>query len=261
MNFLPDNYESPKDAGNWMKLQEGENRIRILTKPIIGWEDWMDKKPIRFHYGAKPSHPVDPKKAIKHFWAMVVWNYSVEKIQILEVTQASIRKPLESLAQDKEWGAPFFYDIKIKKEGEGVDTEYSVSPVPHKKTPQNVIDSFNAKPCFLDAMFKGEDPFVVSPGQKPTPGIFYDEGVSVEETVDMGTPLERIMQVAQGEGQDPIMVVDYVKERAKARQESPETTASLALSNVKNFFIGFQKWKDNLQVQAQPSKVVPLPQS
>lgn len=159
MSFLPENYESPKSSNYYFKLQDGENRIRILTAPIIGWEDWQEKKPIRFSYDNKPAKSIDPKKPVKHFWAFVVYNYADQKIQIMQITQATIRKAIESLCKDSDWGDPYAYDIKILKSGEGVDTEYSVNPVPHKPTDPSIIEMFNENRCNLNALFTSEDPF------------------------------------------------------------------------------------------------------
>ncbi len=91
MSFLPENYESPKQSGQYMKLADGDNRIRILTRPVMGWEDWQDKSPVRFAFDNKPLKSIDPKKPIRHFWAFVVYNYNEQKIQILNITQATIR--------------------------------------------------------------------------------------------------------------------------------------------------------------------------
>lgn len=160
MSFLPDDYEAPKSNNNYFKLQDGENRIRVLSKPIIGWEDWtLEKKPIRFRMDQKPSKSIDPKKPVRHFWSFLIYNILENKIQIMNVTQATIRKAIESLSKDSDWGAPYHYDIKIVKSGEGVDTEYHVNPVPHKPLNQDVIDMFNAIPCNLEALFTNEDPF------------------------------------------------------------------------------------------------------
>lgn len=159
MSFLPENYESPRTSNFYMKMQEGENRIRILTRPIMGWEDWQDKKPIRFTYDKKPAKSLDPKKPIRHFWAFVVFNYVEQKIQIFHITQATIRKALEGLCRDQDWGDPYHYDIKIIKSGEGVDTEYHINPVPHKPIDQEVVEMFNENRCNLEALFTSEDPF------------------------------------------------------------------------------------------------------
>jgi len=170
--FLPEDYEAPRVGGYYMKLQQGENRIRILSQPILGWEDWSaEGKPIRFAYDKKPEKAINPAKPVKHFWAFIVWNYKDEQIQILQVTQAGVRKGLEALSKDADWGAPFFYDIKIIKEGEEMKTKYMVNPLPHKPTALHIIESFNARPCYLEALYQNEDPFATHWGKK-TPGIF-----------------------------------------------------------------------------------------
>jgi hypothetical protein len=159
MQFLPKGYQAPKSSNNYMKFQAGENKFRILSTPVIGWEDWQDKRPIRFGFDSKPSKSIDPKKPVKHFWAMIVWNYSEEQIQILHLTQTSIREAIETLVNDENWGAPYCYDIKVFKTGEKIDTEYKVTPVPHKALDPYVIGQFTQKPCNLEAIFTTIDPF------------------------------------------------------------------------------------------------------
>lgn len=159
MSFLPVDYEAPKSNSFYMRLQDGENRLRILTRPVMGWEDWRDKKPIRFRMDAKPDKPVDPTKPIKHFWAFVVWNCIAEEIQILEITQATLRRSLETLIKDADWGNPFGYDIKIVKTGELVNTKYAINPVPHREIDRFIVNAFNERRCNLNALFDGKDPF------------------------------------------------------------------------------------------------------
>jgi len=171
MKFLPDDYQAPKSSGYYMKLQEGENKIRILSQPVLGWEDWVEQKPIRHRMDKKPQKSHDPSKPIKHFWAFVVWNYLEEKIQILHITQTTIRNKLESLCKDSDWGDPYFYDIKIIKEGKGKDTDYTVNPLPHKDLNPVVIKKFEETPCYLPALFENENPFAEGMPNR-TPGIF-----------------------------------------------------------------------------------------
>lgn len=192
MNFLPDNYIAPKSSNFYMKIQEGENRIRILTRPVFGWEDWQDKKPLRFEFDKKPAKPIDPKKPIKHFWAFIVYNYAEEQIQIMHITQASIRKSIEALCNDKDWGAPFSYDIKIKKIGEGMNTEYSVNPIPHKPIDPSIIAAFKERPCDLEALFTGEDPFT---SKKYTP-MGVDSGIDKVSKVEE-IPVKKVISQAQ----------------------------------------------------------------
>lgn len=158
--WLPENYVTPKGNSHYMKFEKGENKFRILSKPIIGWLDWENKKPFRFKMNEKPEKPVDPKKDIKHFWAMIVWNYIKNEIQILEITQKSIQSVIQQLAKDDDWGNPSFYDIKVLKEGDGMDTEYTINPVPHKPVLPEILQAFKNKPCYLEALYQGADPFI-----------------------------------------------------------------------------------------------------
>jgi hypothetical protein len=171
MQFLPDGYKAPMGASRYMKLKEGENKFRILSQPIFGWEDWQDKTPIRYRMGDGCPTPADPKKPPKHFWAFIVWNYDEKKIQVLSITQATIRKSLESFSKDADWGAPYFYDIKIYKSGQSKDTEYSVTPLPHKDLNAEIELEFYSSPCNLEALFTNEDPFSYL-WQEHTPGMF-----------------------------------------------------------------------------------------
>jgi hypothetical protein len=133
-----------------------------LSAPVLGWEDWQDKKPVRFRFEEKPGKPIDATKPVKHFWAFIVWNYLEKKIQILQITQTTIRNKIEALSKDEEWGAPYFYDLKIIKKGEGVKTEYEVNPAPHRALTPEVMNAFKSKPCNLEALFESGDPFDLS---------------------------------------------------------------------------------------------------
>lgn len=161
MNFLPEDYQSPKPTSQlYFRPLDGENRIRILSKPIFGWEDWtIDKKPVRFQMNEKPVKPIDPKKSIKHFWAFIVWNVQLEQIQIMQITQATIRSSIEALCKNKEWGSPYEYDIIISKKGEGIETEYSVLPTKPSPVSKEILQAFKDKPIQLEALFISADPF------------------------------------------------------------------------------------------------------
>jgi hypothetical protein len=160
MSFLPEDYQAPKQNNHYLKLQDGENRIRILSKPIFGWEDWtLERKPVRFEMNDKPAKSIDPKKPLKHFWAFIVWNINEEQIQIMQITQATIKSSIEALYKDADWGSPFNYDIKINRKGEGIETEYTVNPAPHKAVSQEVLQAFKERPINLEALYVSGDPF------------------------------------------------------------------------------------------------------
>jgi hypothetical protein len=160
-DFLPTNYEAPQGNANYMKLQDCENKIRILSKPIIGWLDWKDKVPYRFRMDARPDKPME-KGPIKHFWAFLVWNYADQTVQILEITQQTIQKTIQDLSKNEEWGAPFYYDLKIIRKGKDLDTTYSIMPSPKKDLSAEIKKIALEKPANLEALYSGSDPWVVN---------------------------------------------------------------------------------------------------
>lgn len=164
--FLPNDYETP-DKSRYMKFQLGENRFRPLTSPILGYEGWKTfgdgtRKPVRRTMdGSFQPDDVDDPEEIKHFWAMVVWNYKEKSVQILEITQKAIMKAIRALSANPEWGTPLKYDLSVVKEGEKMSTKYQVIPNPHKALAEEVEKAWaEAKPKIdLNALYTGDNPF------------------------------------------------------------------------------------------------------
>jgi len=163
--FLPKGYEPPAGGGQYIKLQNGENKIRIMSSAITGYIYWTkEDKPVR-----SPEYPAhtpniktdeNGKTKIQHFWAFVVWDYAGEgAIKIMEVTQAGIRDSLLNLVNDTDWGDPKNYDIKITKTGQKLETRYQVSPVPHREAPANAVTEYLGMNINLNALYSGGDPF------------------------------------------------------------------------------------------------------
>ena len=160
--FLPPNYERPATGGgNYAKLEDGANRFRILTNAIVGFLYWTrDNKPVRLRtYPAAPPEDMREGDKIKHFWAFVVWNYRDAKIQVLEITQATIQGPLEDLVTSEDWGDPKEYDITITKKGQKLDTEYTVMPSKPSAVPIEAGRAYRALRIDLEKLFDGGDPF------------------------------------------------------------------------------------------------------
>lgn len=164
--FFPEGYSIPTQS-SYMKLRQGENTFRVLSSAIIGFEYWtQDQKPVRSKTLFK-SIPVDIRRdnngnpqAIKHFWAFVIWNYEAKAIQIFEITQSTIQTSIKALVDNKKWGLPQGYDITISREGEGLDTNYTVMPNPHSEIDQDIINEYGNKNINLDKLFSGENPFL-----------------------------------------------------------------------------------------------------
>ncbi len=161
IDFLPDNYEVPSKNDGYMKFVNGDNRFRILSKPIIGWEWWIDtdegRRPQRIRMSENP--PVSAGDKIKHFWAFVVWNYDAGKFQILEVTQKGIQKSIKGYAKDEDWGSPDQYDIVVTRSGDGLETEYEVKAKPAKLLDPEIQEKYEELSINLEALYDGADPF------------------------------------------------------------------------------------------------------
>jgi len=171
MNFLPPDYTPPASAGgNYLKLQQGENHLRILSKPLLGWEIWLDGHPYRHPYEEMPESVGENRP--REFWAMIAWNYDQEKIQIFHITQGSIKKSIRDLAEDSGWGSPHQYDLRIVRSGHQLKTNYSVTPQPKTPVADEIKQAFDAMPCYLPALFKGEDPF--APHESVTPPLWLE---------------------------------------------------------------------------------------
>ena len=157
MDFLPKDYETPQGASNYMRLEEGANKFRVLSSAIVGYEYWIDeggkRKPIRERDFS--DVPNEFKNDMKHFWAFIVWSYQSESVQILEITQKTIMSFITALVQDEAWGDPKEYDISIFRKGEGLETSYSVVPTP----PSTLDVDADISGINLEALYEGEDPF------------------------------------------------------------------------------------------------------
>lgn len=167
--FLPDNYEVPKSDSSYLKFATGDTKFRVLSKPIIGWVDWKDKKPYRFAMDKKPTTSFDPKQEVKHFWAFVVWDYAAKRISILEINQKGVQGSIKALQSNPDWGSPFNYDINVNKSGSGMETKYVTTPLPPKPVHEKILELYANTPINLEVLMDGKDPFDVAGSNQPEP--------------------------------------------------------------------------------------------
>jgi len=85
--FISDDYEAPSSGGGYTKIEQGENRLRILSSPLLVWVIWKDGKPTRVPYDKdnKPELPAGENPSVKHAWIMTVFNYQTDQIEVLEL--------------------------------------------------------------------------------------------------------------------------------------------------------------------------------
>lgn len=146
-----------------MKFEKGANKFRVLDSAILGYEWWVEeggkRSPERSRtFQEAVNRGVEP---IKHFWAFPVWNYEESKVQILEITQKGIMSSIKTYVESEDWGDPKGYDLTVKREGDGFDTEYQVIASPHKALSKEIQAEFANTSINLEALYEGSDPFAV----------------------------------------------------------------------------------------------------
>lgn len=164
---LPSDTRGKAGGGSYFKPEPGQNKVLIVGDAIEGYEYWTNGGEVRRSpkvFSETPdirTRTVDGEEKAdkqKYFWAMPVYNLNTKSIEAWQVTQKGIRDSLASLQADEDWGDPTSkYTITITKSGEGLNTEYSVTPNPIKKETEEVIAAAKASletdASDLDKMF------------------------------------------------------------------------------------------------------------
>ncbi len=178
-SFLPKEAKEPKSKSNYTKLVEGMHRLRVMSSAIVGYEAWKidgeKKSPVRYSIDDAPPFGPDGKEP-KYFWAFVVWNYGQERLQIMEITQKTIRTALQAYVDNEAWGDPKTYDIVINRKGTKLeDTEYTVVANPHTDVDEAVLQTYKDAKINLEDWREGKDPFTreeeTNSDGSPTPTI------------------------------------------------------------------------------------------
>lgn len=130
-----------KEAGtggnvDFMKLQSGANQLRIASRPSlieIHWEKTVDgsqKKVICLGAGCPVCKA--GKVPMSRYQVKVI-DRADGKVKVLE-GGPTIFNSIKNYAVDPDYGDPTKYDMKIRKDGAGRETKYTVVAAP-KQTP------------------------------------------------------------------------------------------------------------------------------
>lgn len=158
-DFIP--AEVASGSSSYFKIGQGDNKVRIISHPVAGWLEWVDKQPVRTTLADGEPEASDDENPPKQFIAMAVIDQEDGNVKIWEITQKSIMKSIRQLTNNPDWGQPFGYDLNIEKKGDGLKTKYTVTPSPKKPLSKEAIKKAGAKPCALENLFEGEDPWDV----------------------------------------------------------------------------------------------------
>lgn len=169
-DMLPDGYDIVQDKSGYIqvsKLSEGEHRMRILQKPICGWQEWTAKtcgSPVRYRHQECPKTSLVPGFPPEWFWMAPVWSYKEGKVCIITIKQTRLFKALTDLVKNEDWGDFRKYDIKIikivdMKKPEKFRNTYSISPVPPKPLSEDILKAIRENPVDLEAIWDGGNPW------------------------------------------------------------------------------------------------------
>ncbi len=133
------------------KLEQGENRLRILTTPIQGYVWWPENenKPVR----VKEAGEIKTGEDAKYFWFLTI--AINDEVKFLEIKQKTILNQIKALSDNKEWGEVLEYDITITRSGQDLETQYTVVPNPKKA----VADDIAKKWADMKARYNADNLF------------------------------------------------------------------------------------------------------
>lgn len=171
-SFIPQGYKLPTSNTNYMKIQDGDNKLRILSDtPFMFYKYFSTRtdKPVLLKELPKEI-PDDIKpnsftgaKEIAEMWALVVLDYADSKVKILDFSQNTIKSALFELAQNEDYGNPTEYDIRITKSKEKKGTKdqvkYTVMPLLKSNTISEEIREIASKIDLTEMAVHGGNPF------------------------------------------------------------------------------------------------------
>lgn len=170
MERLPTDYKLKESTWwNYFKITEEPQEFRILTSPILWYEyfavDDDTTHPVRQKEPFEDGIPGDSAngQAPKEFRAFVVWNHNLCRLQVMEITQQSIKKEILKYVQDTEnWWDPKKYDFRISRTWKGKETRYSLTALPKSKFESEDLYKAaleDAAKVELSALYDNGDPF------------------------------------------------------------------------------------------------------
>lgn len=112
MSIYNDHKPDEGTTGLYLKLKDGDGpKLRIMSEPAISV----------YKQGDRPRY------------AWIVYNHDLKKVQIYGAG-VSVYSQISALVDD--WGEPTGFDIRVKREGSGMqDTSYLVTPIKNSTEP------------------------------------------------------------------------------------------------------------------------------
>lgn len=138
--------QANKQKELYMKLEDGQNKIRILTKPhqyLVHHYKTNEKDPgfgVRIlssiHHGSDPL--IDRGLKPRRRWLVGIIDRKTDSYKILDMS-VSVFKSIQNLTRNEDWGDPSQYDITINVDKNGGPNGY-YTVIPNSKKPLSAAD-------------------------------------------------------------------------------------------------------------------------
>lgn len=163
-------YSPPSsDGGTYLKFEDGVPvRVRIASEPVVYDSEYKDK--------------------ISTQYSWIVWNYDLEKAQVMKLPVTGYRMIAELAADEEDWGDPTTYNLKVKRTGTSKETKYTINPSTAKEALSedaqneikglNLIDLVSASPSVSKVQWLSD---VIDNGRKDTAPKKYDTIANVDD--------------------------------------------------------------------------------
>lgn len=174
---------SSSGGGLYLKIEDGQTvKMRIASEPAI------------FQSESQPDESGNTRISTRYGW--LVWNQDEQVPQILQQS-ATFYKQLAGLAQDDEYGDPTGYDVKVKRDGKGLETTYMITPSANREplgkpakdelATVDLIEKLKASPYAQHVMWLSDAdkpksaPHSDLPADKPASRIDTDEPINLDD--------------------------------------------------------------------------------
>ena len=135
---------------------------------VMGWESWAEdaegnQHPERREYnhdGYDELTEIDRDGKPKHFWLFQIYHIDSKEPQLWSITQRTIQRQIRQFVENPNWGNPRNYNLAVTREGEGLQTKYSVVAEPPIEPPSDLmVEAMKEAKIDCREIFRGENPF------------------------------------------------------------------------------------------------------
>ena len=141
----------------WAESADGKNRcFRFVSQPTA--EEIEEEMGTEYRRKQRDGKPDALKAAI----AFPIYNYQADEVQLCEISQKSLIQAFDKVANMEEYDDFDSIDFNISKEGSGLETRYTLTPVPTRASNREKLEeawSVANKTISMEKYVAGEQPF------------------------------------------------------------------------------------------------------